>query len=69
MLAHLDHTLNVAFVTIMTQSIYRLLGYERVYLPHYKIVDTPFHIQGDDIQSKLVFFLKLQVYSEVKCSI
>ena len=30
-------------------SIYRPLGYERVYLPLYKEADTPFHIQGDDI--------------------
>ena len=27
----------------------RPLGYERVYLPLYKVADTPFHIQGDDI--------------------
>ena len=25
----------------------RRLGYERVYLPLYKVADTPFHIQGD----------------------
>ena len=30
-------------------SIYRPLVYERVYLPLYKVADTPFHIQGDDI--------------------
>ena len=24
------------------------LGYERVYLPLYKVADAPFHIQGDD---------------------
>ena len=29
--------------------IYRPLWYERVYLPLYKVADTPFHIQGDDI--------------------
>ena len=23
------------------------IGYERVYLPLYKVADTPFHIQGD----------------------
>ena len=28
-------------------TIYRHLGYERVYLPLYKVADTPFHIQGD----------------------
>ena len=32
--------------TILT---YRPFGYERVYLPLYKVADTPFHIQGDDI--------------------
>ena len=24
-------------------------GYERVYLPLYKVADTLFHIQGDDL--------------------
>ena len=33
--------------TIST-DIYRPLGYERVYLPHYKVADTPFFIQGDN---------------------
>ena len=28
----------------------RPLGYERVYLPLYKVADTPFHIQGDEVQ-------------------
>ena len=27
----------------------RFLGYERVYLPLYRVADTPFHIQEDDI--------------------
>ena len=30
--------------------IYRPLGYERVYLPLYKVADTPFYIQGGDIK-------------------
>ena len=30
-------------------DIYRPLGYERVYLPLYKVADTPFNIQGGDI--------------------
>ena len=30
-------------------ELYRLLRYERVYLPLCKVADTPFHIQGDDI--------------------
>ena len=29
--------------------IYRLLGYERVYLPLYKGANTPFHIRGNDV--------------------
>ena len=29
--------------------IYRPLGYQRVYLPLYKVADIPFHIQRDDI--------------------
>ena len=28
---------------------YRPFGYERVLLPHYKVADTLFHIQGDDM--------------------
>ena len=27
---------------------FRPTGYERVYLPLYKVADTPFHIQGDE---------------------
>ena len=34
---------------IKNDLLYRPLGYERVYLPLYKVADTPFHIQGDDI--------------------
>ena len=30
------------------QLIYRPLAYGRVYLPFWKMADTPFHIQGDD---------------------
>ena len=30
-------------------TTYCPLGYQRVYLPLYKVADTPFHIQGDDI--------------------
>ena len=30
-------------------DIYRPLGYERVYLPLYKVADAPFNIQGGDI--------------------
>ena len=30
-------------------SIYRPIGYKMVYLPHYKVADTPFHIQEDEL--------------------
>ena len=30
-----------------TTCIYRPLGYKRVYLPLFKVADTPFYIQGD----------------------
>ena len=29
--------------------IFRPLGYERVYLLHYKVTDIPFHFQRDDL--------------------
>ena len=29
--------------------ITRPLGYQRVYLPLYKVADTPFHIHGNDM--------------------
>ena len=31
-------------------------GYERVYLPLYKVADTPFNIQGNDLLTKLLFY-------------
>ena len=31
--------------------IFRHLGYERVYQPLYKVADTPYHIQGEDLSS------------------
>ena len=33
----------------MPLSSHRPPAYERVYLPLFKVADTPFHIQGDDI--------------------
>ena len=33
-------------VIVSTQKTCRPLGYERVYLPLYKVADTPFHIHG-----------------------
>ena len=35
------------------QNIYRLLRYERVYLPLYKVADTPFHILEDELTSRI----------------
>ena len=34
-------------------GLYRPIGYERVYLTLYKVADTPFHIQGNDIYGVL----------------
>ena len=36
-------------LVFLTCSICSPLGYERVYLPLYKVADTPFQIQGDDV--------------------
>ena len=33
----------------LTTRVYRPLGYERVHLPLYKVLETLFHIQGVDI--------------------
>ena len=38
-------------VILITQ---RPLEYERVYQPLYKVADTPFHIQRDDLCSQLL---------------
>ena len=38
-------------------EIYRPLGYERVYFPRPEVADTPFHIQGDDMQTVHFSFL------------
>ena len=41
------YTISVKFYLFETSlKPYRPLGYERVYLPLYKVADTPFHIQG-----------------------
>ena len=42
--------------TLGRRCIYRPLGYERVYLPLYKVADTPFHIQGDEMLYKCLVF-------------
>ena len=44
-------------VFIMFVSRHSTLGYERVYLPLYKMADTPFHIQGDEyVREDTCFF-------------
>ena len=40
----------------------RHLGYERVYLSFYKVADTLFHIQGDDISNEWGFRPPLLIY-------
>ena len=35
-------------------STHCLLGHERVYLPLYKVADTPFHIQGEEMMCMLI---------------
>ena len=37
------------------QETIRPLGYERVYLPLYKVADTPFHTQWDDILREQIY--------------
>ena len=45
------------YFTPAEREAYRPLGYERVYLPLYKVADTPFHIQRDDIMLTLRLYL------------
>ena len=46
--------------------VIRPLGYEKVYLPLYKVADSPFHIQGDGIMALLTFLLTLSVRAASK---
>ena len=39
---------------ILITNTNRPLGYERVSLPIYKVADTPFHIQGDEISTNII---------------
>ena len=48
----LENESQVADLNIADINIYRHLGYERVHLPLYKVADTPFHIQGDDVSTQ-----------------
>ena len=41
----------ITAVPSFKKSMYRPFGYERVYLLLYKVADTLFYIQGDDITS------------------
>ena len=47
---------NVSHVIVIV-SIYRFLGYERVYLPLCEVADTPFHIQGDELHVACLFIM------------
>ena len=38
------------------QDTFRPLGFERVYLPLYKVADTPFHIKRDDFIFIILFY-------------
>ena len=38
---------------LLFQYIIRRIWYERVYLPLYKVADTPFHVQGDEFPSSV----------------
>ena len=39
----------ISFLPHNVIGLIRPLEYERVYLPLYKVADTPFHIQGDEL--------------------
>ena len=56
MLTHVNNT-------CIIRSTIRPLGYERVYLPLYKVADTPFHIQRDVLYS--VHFLFFDMISSL----
>ena len=43
------HTLYIYAHNGRCVGLFRHLGYERVYLPLYKVGDTPFHIRGNDL--------------------
>ena len=45
---------------IMFAAILRYLRYARVYLPHGKVANTPFHIKGDDKLKLTSSFLALR---------
>ena len=48
------HRINIGWTSSDRRKmvvILRPLGYERVYLPLYKVADTPFYIQRDDLLS------------------
>ena len=47
--ADYDDGKKIKYLPVHHSSIYRPLGYERVYLPLHKMADTLFHIQGDDM--------------------
>ena len=48
---------------VSREELYRPLGYERVYLPLFKVADTPFHIQGDELYSFLLSSFIWEVFT------
>ena len=45
---------NTASVLLINILISRAFGYGRVYLPLYKVADTPFYIQAHDLLSSVL---------------
>ena len=59
--------LDVAFCTLWQYCVvsnYHHLGYERIYLPLFKVTDTPFHIQGDEVTTYKIVCSKHLTSSE-----
>ena len=47
----------------------RPLGYERVYLPLYKVVYTPFHIQGNEVIVTAILLYKNKMHYLLTCKV
>ena len=50
------------FVEYSLRTIYRPLGYGRLYLPLCKVADTSFHIQGDELCEIYVATIGILIY-------
>ena len=48
--------------SLRLNSLIRTLGYERVYLSLYKVADTLFHIQGDELMHTCIQLSKLDKF-------